>query len=159
MLRTNLLDVADLAIVFCHGTITDKEDIEALQQAVATKLTKTDVVLDFSEVETFGPETLMALVALWHAADRQAARLAIFNPSLVFYLELRRIRSLCRIAVLTDAELLRLLRQAEAVENQPAQRPARHCGLRFSRALRYASTTVALLGAATERVFGVLARH
>ena len=112
MLRTNLLDVAGLAIVFCQGTITSKEDIDALRQAVTTKLTKVNVVLDFSAVETLGPEVFAVLVALWHTADRQATRLAIFNPSLAFYLELRRIRSLCRIAVLTGTESLRLFRQA-----------------------------------------------
>ena len=113
MLRINLLDGADFAIVFCQGTITSEEDIDALRQAVTTKLTKVNVVLDFSEVETLCPEAPAVLVALWNTADRQARRLAIFNPSLAFYLELIRIRSLCQVTVLTDAELLTVLREAE----------------------------------------------
>jgi anti-anti-sigma regulatory factor len=109
MLRINLLDVADLAIVFCRGTIESREDIDVLRQAVTTKLHKVNVVLDYSEVETFSSEGLTVLAALWHAAVWQGARLAIFNPSIAIYLELRRIHSLCPIAVLRDAELLRLL--------------------------------------------------
>lgn len=126
MLSINFLDVADLAIVFCQGAITSKEDIDVLRQTVTAKLHKVGVVLDFSEVETVGSEALVALVALWHTADRQAKRLGIFNPSPALYLELR-IRSLCRI----DAALLRLLPQAEAL----MARPARHGGPQLSHAL------------------------
>ena len=62
MLRTNFLDVAGLAIVFWQGTITSQDDIDALRQAVTTKLGKADVVLDFSEVKTLGSGTLAVSV-------------------------------------------------------------------------------------------------
>ncbi|MGO8795848.1 MAG: hypothetical protein ACLQLC_13575 [Candidatus Sulfotelmatobacter sp.] len=138
MLRTNLLDMADLAVVFCLGTITSQEDVDVLRQAVIAKLAKLNVVLDFSEVETLIPETMAELAALWQAADRQGARLAIFNPSLPCYLELKNIQSLCRIPILTDAELLALLRQAKAFRVRPSARAARHWGQRLTHALRYA---------------------
>jgi len=135
MLRTNLPDVAHLAILFWQGTITSKEEIDALRQEVTTRLTKGDVVLDFSEVESLGPEALAMLAALWRIADRQATRLRIFNPSLASYLALRRLRALRRIPILTDGEFLGLLREAKALNARPSERAARHWGQRLSHAL------------------------
>src|SRR5271168_4956128 len=86
MFRIQVLDAADLAIVSWTGTITTKEDTEALRQAVTARLAKVNVVLDFSEVETFSLDVLAMLGTLWQTADRQPTRLTILNPSLAFRL-------------------------------------------------------------------------
>lgn len=135
-LHTRLLDVADLAIVFCRGRITGEEDIDTLRQVVTTKLAKVNVVLDFSEVEAIDAGKFAVLISVLHAADPEGTHLAIFNPSLAFYLELRRIRSQYRIAILSDAEFLWLLRQGKALKARPSARAARHWGQRLSHALR-----------------------
>ncbi len=123
MERTSLLNVADPAVVFCQGPMTSKEDVNALWAEINTKFPEVNVVLDFSKVKSLGPEALVALVALWHRPEQKAPRLAI-NPSLAFSRELR-IRSLCRI----DAELVRLLPQAEAIRLQRRSARVRFRGL------------------------------
>lgn len=62
MLRTNLLEAAGLAIVFWQGTIDSQEDVDAIRQAVTTKIGRADIALDFSEVETLGSGTLAVSV-------------------------------------------------------------------------------------------------
>ena len=62
MLRTHFRDFGGLAIVFWQGTITSQEGIDALRQAITTKLGRADVSLDFSEVKTLGSGTLAVTV-------------------------------------------------------------------------------------------------
>ncbi len=62
MLRANFLGVAGLAIVFWQGTITSQKDIDALRQAITTKLGRADAFLDFSEVKTLGSGPLAVTV-------------------------------------------------------------------------------------------------
>ena len=120
MLRTNLLELADIAVVYCQGTIAGKQDTDALRRMVTSQLVKAVVVLDFSEVEAIEGEALDTLVSLWQIAHQHATRLDIFNPSLALYQNLGHLQSTCRFEFLTDSELLKLIRHADALDTAPA---------------------------------------
>jgi len=114
MLRINIDNIGDLAVVECEGRIVQSEAAFKLRDAVTSQIDAHTVVLELSEVHAIEGGGLGMLVFLQRWARDHDIRLKLFNPSKSVRERLELVSSLSEFDIPTLDEMMALLACADS---------------------------------------------
>ena len=114
MLKINVDNIGDLAIVECEGRIVQSEAAFKLREAVISQRNARIVVLELSEVHAIEGGGLGMLVFLQRWARDHNIRFKLFNPSKFVRERLERVGSLSDFDIPTLDEMMALLACADS---------------------------------------------
>ena len=114
MLKVNIDNIGDLAIVECEGRIVRSESAFKLGDAVTSQSDAHTVVIEISEVRAIEGGGLGMLVFLQRWARDQDIRLKLFNPSRSVRQRLDLVSSLSEFDIPTIDEMMALLACADS---------------------------------------------
>jgi len=114
MLRINIDNIGDLAIVECEGRIVRSDAAFKLRDAVTSQSDARTVVLELSEVHALEGGGLGMLVLLQRCARDHDIRLKLFSPSRSVRERLELVSSLSEFDIPTLDEMMALLACADS---------------------------------------------
>jgi len=112
MLKINVDNIGDLAIVECEGRIVRSEAAFKLRDAVTAQVGARTVVVELTEVKAIEDGGLGVLVFLQRWAHDHNIRLKLFNPSKFVRRRLELVRTLSDFDIPTLDEMMTLLDSA-----------------------------------------------
>ena len=113
MLKINVDNIGDLAIVECEGRIVRSDAAFRLREAVTLQGDARTVVLDLSEVNAIEGGGLGMLVFLQRWAQDHNIRFKLFNPSRSVRERLKKVSSMSEFDIPTLDEMMALLARAD----------------------------------------------
>ena len=113
MLKLNVENIGDLAIVECEGRIVRSESAFKLRDVVTSQSDAHTVVIELSEVRAIEGGGLGMLVFQRWACDHDI-RLKLFNPSTSVRKRLSLVSSLAKFDIPTLDEMMALLGHADS---------------------------------------------
>lgn len=113
MLKLNIDNIGDLAIVECEGRIVQSEAAFKLRDAVTSQRDARTVVLELSEVHALEGGGLGMLIFLQRWARDHGIRFKLFNPSESVRERLKLVSSLAEFDIPTLDEMMTLLGHAD----------------------------------------------
>src|ERR1700682_3242335 len=113
MLRLNIDNIGDLAIVECEGRIVQSEAAFKLRDAVTSQSDARTVVLELTEVPVIEGGGLGMLIYLQRWARDHGIRFKLFNPTKSVRERLKMISPLSAFDVPTLDEMMSLLASAD----------------------------------------------
>ena len=113
MLKVNIDNIGDLAIVECEGRIVQSEAAFKLRDAVTSQNEARTVVLELTEVRALEGGGLGMLIFLQRWACDHDIRLKLFNPSKSVRKRLALVSSLSDFDIPTLDEMMALLSSAD----------------------------------------------
>lgn len=114
MLKLNVDNIGDLAIVECEGRIVQGESAFKLRDVVTSQSDARTVVIELSEVRAIEGGGLGMLVFLQRWARDHDIRLKLFNPSKSVRERLKLVSSLANFDIPTLDEMMGLLGDADS---------------------------------------------
>ena len=114
MLKLNVENIGDLAIVECEGRIVRSESAFKLRDVVTSQSDAHTVVIELSEVRAKEGGGLGMLVFLQRWACDHDIRLKLFNPSSSVRKRLSLVSSLAKFDIPTLDEMMALLGHADS---------------------------------------------
>jgi anti-anti-sigma regulatory factor len=114
MLKLNVENIGDLAIVECEGTIVRSESAFKLRDVVRSQRDAHTVVIELSEVRAIEGGGLGMLVFLQRWACDHDIRLKLFNPSGSVRKRLSLVSPLAQFDIPTLDEMMALLGHADS---------------------------------------------
>jgi anti-anti-sigma regulatory factor len=114
MLKVNIDNIGDLAIVECEGRIVQSEAAFKLRDAVTSQNEARTVVLELTEVRAVEGGGLGMLICLQRWACDHDIRLKLFNPSESVRKRLALVSSLSDFDIPTLDEMMALLGSADS---------------------------------------------
>jgi anti-anti-sigma regulatory factor len=114
MLKVNIDNIGDLAVVECEGRIVRSEAAFKLRDAVTSQSDARTVVLELSEVHAIEGGGLGMLIFLQRWARDHGIRLKLFNPSKSVRERLELVSSLSEFDIPTLDEMMALLGHADS---------------------------------------------
>ena len=113
MLKINVDNIGDLAVVECEGRIVQSDAAFRLREAVTLQGDARTVVLDLSEVNAIEGGGLGMLVFLQRWAQDHNIRFKLFNPSRSVQERLKKVSSMSEFDIPTLDEMMALLARAD----------------------------------------------
>ena len=113
MLKINVDNIGDLAVVECEGRIVQSDAAFRLRDAVTLQGDARTVVLDLSEVNAIEGGGLGMLVFLQRWAQDRDIRFKLFNPSRSVRERLKKVSSMSEFDIPTLDEMMALLAGAD----------------------------------------------
>jgi anti-anti-sigma regulatory factor len=113
MLKLNIDNIGDLAIVECEGRIVQSKAAFKLRDAVTSQREARTVVLELSDVQGIEGGGLGMLVFLQRWAQDHDIRFKLFNPSKSVRERLKLVSSLAEFDIPTLDEMMTLLGHAD----------------------------------------------
>lgn len=113
MLRVDVENIGDLAILECDGRIVQSDAAFKLREAVTSQIHARTIVLDLSEVHALQGGGVGMLVFLQHWAQEHNVRLKLFNPSRSVRHRLETAGSMSEFDIPTLDEMMALLAEAD----------------------------------------------
>ena len=113
MLKINVDNIGDLAVVECEGRIVQSDAACRLREAVTLQGDARTVVLDLSEVNAIEGGGLGMLVFLQRWAQEHNIRFKLFNPSRSVQERLKKVSSMSEFDIPTLDEMMALLARAD----------------------------------------------
>ena len=113
MLKLNIDNIGDLAIVECEGRIVQSEAAFKLRDAVTSQRDARTVVLELSEVHALEGGGLGMLIFLQRWARDHGIRFKLFNPSKSVRERLKLVSPLAEFDIPTLDEMMTLLGHAD----------------------------------------------
>ena len=113
MLKVNIDNIGDLAVVECEGRIVQSDAAFKLREAVTSQIDARTVVLELSEVHAIEGGGLGMLIFLQRWARDHSIRLKLFNPSKSVRQRLELVSSLSEFDIPTLDEMMALLGNAD----------------------------------------------
>jgi anti-anti-sigma regulatory factor len=113
MLKVNIDNIGDLAIVECEGSIVQSEAALKLRDAVTSQSHARTVVIELTEVHALEGGGLGMLIFLQRWAHDHDMRLKLFNPSKSVRERLALVSSLSDFDIPTLDEMMALLGSAD----------------------------------------------
>jgi anti-anti-sigma regulatory factor len=113
MLKINVDNIGDLAVVECEGRIVQSDAAFRLREAVTLQGDARTVVLDLSEVNAIEGGGLGMLVFLQRWAQDHNIRFKLFNPSRSVWERLKKVSSMSEFDIPTLDEMMALLARAD----------------------------------------------
>ena len=113
MLKLNIDNIGDLAIVECEGRIVQSEAAFKLRDAVTSQCQASTVVVEMSEVYALEGGGLGMLIFLQRWARDHGIRFKLFNPSTAVRKQLKMVSALAEFEIPTLDEMMALLGQAD----------------------------------------------
>ena len=113
MLKLNIDNIGDLAIVECEGRIVQSEAAFKLRDAVTSQCQASTVVVELSEVHALEGGGLGMLTFLQRWARDHGIRFKLFNPSTAVRKQLKMVSALAEFEIPTLDEMMALLGQAD----------------------------------------------
>ena len=113
MLKINVDNIGDLAVVECEGRIVQSDAAFRLREAVTLQGDARTVVLDLSEVNAIEGGGLGMLVFLQRWAQDHNIRFKLFNPSRSLRERLKKVSSMSDFDIPTLDEMMALLARAD----------------------------------------------
>ena len=114
MLKLNIDNIGDLAIVECEGRIVQSEAAFKLRDAVTSQCQASTVVVELSEVRALEGGGLGMLIFLQRWARDHGIGLKLFNPSKSVRERLKMVSSLSDFDIPTLDEMMALLASADS---------------------------------------------
>jgi anti-anti-sigma regulatory factor len=114
MLKVNIDNIGDLAIVECDGRIVQSDAAFKLRDAVTSQSDARTVVLELTEVHSLEGGGLGMLIFLQRWARDHDIRLKLFNPSKSVRERLARVNSFSNFDIATLDEMMALLGSADS---------------------------------------------
>ena len=114
MLKLNIDNIGDLAIVECEGRIVQSEAAFKLRDAVTSQCQASTVVVELSEVHALEGGGLGMLIFLQRWARDHGIRFKLFNPSKSVRERLKMVSSLSEFDIPTIDEMVALLGNADS---------------------------------------------
>src|SRR6202165_2601384 len=114
MLKVNIDNIGDLAVVECEGRIVQSEADFQLREAVTSQRDARIVVLELSDVQAIEGGGLGMLVFLQRWARDHDIRFKLFNPSKFVRERLKRVRSISEFYIPTPDDMMSLLAYADS---------------------------------------------
>jgi anti-anti-sigma regulatory factor len=114
MLRLNINNIGDLAIVECEGRIVQSEAAFKLRDAVTLQSDARTVVLELTEVPAIEGGGLGMLIYLQRWARDHGIRFKLFNPTKSVRERLKMVSSLSEFDIPTIDEMMALLGNADS---------------------------------------------
>jgi anti-anti-sigma regulatory factor len=114
MLKLNIDNIGDLAIVECEGRIVQSEAAFKLRDAVTSQSDARTVVLELTEVPAIEGGGLGMLIYLQRWARDHGIGLKLFNPSKSVRERLKMVSPLAKFDVPTLEEMMALLGHADS---------------------------------------------
>ena len=114
MLKLNVDNIGDLAIVECEGRIVQGESAFKLRDVVTSQSDARTVVIELSEVRAIEGGGLGMLAFLQRWARDHDIRLKLFNPSKSVRERLKLVSSLANFDIPTLDEMMGLLGDADS---------------------------------------------
>jgi anti-anti-sigma regulatory factor len=114
MLKVNIDNIGDLAIVECEGRIVQSEAAFKLRDAVTSQNQARTVVLELTEVRALEGGGLGMLIFLQRWACDHDIRLKLFNPSQSVRKRLARVSALSDFDIPSLDEMMALLGSADS---------------------------------------------
>jgi anti-anti-sigma regulatory factor len=114
MLKVNIDNIGDLAIVECEGRIVQSEAAFKLRDAVTSQNEARTVVLELTEIRALEGGGLGMLIFLQRWACDHDIRLKLFNPSNSVRKRLALVSSLSDFDIPTLDEMMALLGSADS---------------------------------------------
>ena len=114
MLKINIDNIGQLAIVECEGRIVRSQAAFKLRDAVTSQSEARTVVLELTEVHAIEGGGLGMLIYLQRWARDHGIRLKLFNPSKSVRERLKMVSSLSEFDVPTLDEMMALLASADS---------------------------------------------
>jgi anti-anti-sigma factor len=114
MLKVNIDNVGDVAVVECEGRIVQSDAAFKLREAVTSQRDSRTVVLELSEVHAIEGDGLGMLIFLQRWARDHGIRLKLFNPSKSVRKRLELVSSLSEFDIPTLDEMMALLGNADS---------------------------------------------
>ena len=113
MLKINVDNIGDLAVIECEGRIVQSDAAFRLREAVTLQGDARTVVLDLSEVNAIEGGGLGMLVFLQRWAQDHNIRFKLFNPSRSVRERLKKVSSMSEFDIPTLDEMMALLARAD----------------------------------------------
>ena len=113
MLKVNIENIGDLAIVQCEGRIVQSDAAFTLRDAVTSQRDARTVVVELSDVNAVEGGGLGMFVFLQRWAHERDIRLKLFNPSKSVQERLKKASSMSEFDVPTLDEMMALLAEAD----------------------------------------------
>jgi len=113
MLKLNVDNIGDLAIVECEGRIVRSDAAFKLRDAVTSQGQARTVVVELSEVQALEGGGLGMLIFLQRWTRDHGIRFKLFNPSTSVRKQLRMVSALAEFEIPTLDEMMTLLGQAD----------------------------------------------
>jgi anti-anti-sigma regulatory factor len=113
MLKVNIENIGDLAIVQCEGRIVQSDAAFTLRDAVTSQRDARTVVVELSDVNAVEGGGLGMFVFLQRWALERDIRLKLFNPSKSVRDRLKKASSMSEFDVPTLDEMMALLAEAD----------------------------------------------
>ena len=113
MLKINVDNIGDLAVVECEGRIVQSDAAFKLREAVTLQGDACTVVLELSEVSAIEGGGLGMLVFLQRWAQDHDIRFKLFNPCRSVRERLKKVHSVSEFDIPTLDELMAVLAQAD----------------------------------------------
>ena len=113
MLKLNVDNIGDLAIVECEGRIVRSDAAFKLRDAVTSQSQARTVVVELSEVQALEGGGLGMLIFLQRWARDHGIRFKLFNPSAAVRKQLKMVGALAEFEIPTLDEMMALLGQAD----------------------------------------------
>jgi anti-anti-sigma regulatory factor len=114
MLKVNIDNIGDLAVVECEGRIVQSEAAFKLREAVTSQRDARIVVLELSDVQAIEGGGLGMLVFLQRWARDHDIRFKLFNPSKFVRERLKRASLMSEFDIPTLDEMMALLACADS---------------------------------------------
>jgi anti-anti-sigma regulatory factor len=114
MLKINVDNIGDLAVVECEGRMVQSEAVFKLREAVTSQRNARIVVLELSEVHAIEGGGLGMLVFLQRWARDHDIRFKLFNPSRSVREKLEHANSMSEFEIATLDEMMALLGHADS---------------------------------------------
>jgi anti-anti-sigma regulatory factor len=114
MLKVNIDNIGELAIVECEGRIVQSEAAFKLRDAVTSQSDARTVVLELTEVHAIEGGGLGMLIYLQRWACDRGIGLKLFNPSKSVRERLKMVSSLSDFDIATLDEMMALLGRADS---------------------------------------------
>jgi anti-anti-sigma regulatory factor len=113
MLKVNIDNIGELAIIECEGRIVQSEAAFTLRDAVTSQSDARTVVLELTEVHAIEGGGLGMLIYLQRWARDHGIGLKLFNPSKSVRARLKMVSSLSDFDIPTLDEMMALLGRAD----------------------------------------------
>jgi anti-anti-sigma factor len=114
MLKINIDNIGELAIIECEGRIVQSQAAFKLRDAVTSQSEARTVVLELTEVHAIEGGGLGMLIYLQRWARNHGIRLKLFNPSKSVRERLKMVSSLSAFDIPTLDEMMALLASADS---------------------------------------------
>ena len=114
MLKINIDNIGELAIIECEGRIVQSQAAFKLRDAVTSQSEARTVVLELTEVHAIEGGGLGMLIYLQRWARNHGIRLKLFNPSKPVRERLKMVSPLSEFDVPTLDEMMALLASADS---------------------------------------------